>query len=132
MLRIGDCMTSLPRTIEHDTVLSEAAAIMNAEGVRHLPVLRDGKLVGALSERDVNVVRSLRTVTLDTVTAGKVMTDAPLAVGPETPLSGVVARMAEKRIGSAIVVEQGVVVGIFTTVDALRALQLVCRAEGAV
>jgi acetoin utilization protein AcuB len=123
-------MTSLPSTIEQDTVLSGAAAIMTAEGVRHLPVLREGGLVGMLSERDVNVVRSLRTVTLDTITAGKVMTDAPLAVGPRTPLSEVVSRMAEKRIGSAVVVEEGRVVGIFTTVDALHALQLVCRAEG--
>ncbi len=125
MLRVHDCMTPMPRTIAHDSVLSEAAAIMSEHGIRHLPVMREGVLVGILSERDVTVVRSLHTVTLDTVTAEKIMTDAPFAVGPDTPLSDVVSRMASKRLGSAIVEEGGRVTGIFTTVDALRALHLI-------
>jgi len=125
MLRVHDCMTPMPHTIAHDSVLSEAAAIMSEHGIRHLPVMREGVLVGILSERDVTVVRSLHTVTLDTVTAGKIMTDAPFAVGPDTPLSDVVSRMANKRLGSAIIEEDGRVTGIFTTVDALRALHLI-------
>ena len=44
------------------------------------------------------------------------------SVGPETPLAKVAASMVRHRFGSAVIVERGRVVGMFTTVDALRAL----------
>jgi acetoin utilization protein AcuB len=43
-------------------------------------------------------------------------------VTPEAPLAEVVATLLERRIGSAIVIDEGRVVGVFTMVDALRAL----------
>jgi acetoin utilization protein AcuB len=44
------------------------------------------------------------------------------AVPPKTPLREVVSEMAERRIGSAVVIEGTQVVGVFTTVDALETL----------
>ena len=43
------------------------------------------------------------------------------SVSPETPLDEVVATMGSKKYGSAVVVQNGKVVGIFTTVDLCRA-----------
>jgi acetoin utilization protein AcuB len=43
-------------------------------------------------------------------------------VGPRTSLAKVAATMAEHKYGSAVVMEKNRVVGMFTTVDALRAL----------
>ena len=122
-------MTPTPLTIDPETLLSAAAEIMREQGIRHLPVVQNGDLLGVLSERDVNVVRCLHTVTLDTVNAGKIMHEAPFSVLPDTPLADVAAQMAKKRYGSAIVEEGGEVVGIFTTVDGLRALNLLCALE---
>jgi hypothetical protein len=54
----------------------------------------------------------------------------PYLVSPSTPLDEVVAAMAENRYGSALVVdERNRLVGIFTTVDALRATLKLCRSE---
>jgi acetoin utilization protein AcuB len=50
------------------------------------------------------------------------MTPDPYAVGPDEPLREVVAAMWARRIGSALVVEDGAVIGIFTCVDALAIL----------
>jgi acetoin utilization protein AcuB len=50
------------------------------------------------------------------------MTDQPYTVGPGTPLDEVVSTMAEKKFGSAVVVQNNKIVGIFTTVDACQAL----------
>ena len=61
------------------------------------------------------------------------MVPDPYEVTPEAPLAEVVATLLERRIGSAIVIDEGRVVGVFTTVDALRALaESVCQPSGEV
>jgi acetoin utilization protein AcuB len=42
---------------------------------------------------------------------------------PSTPLEEIVSAMADNKYGSVIVVDHGRTVGVFTTVDALRALR---------
>jgi acetoin utilization protein AcuB len=42
---------------------------------------------------------------------------------PDTPLADVVETMLERKLGSAVVIDHDHVVGVFTTVDALRALR---------
>jgi acetoin utilization protein AcuB len=50
------------------------------------------------------------------------MAGEPYTVAPDAPLEEVATRMADRKLGSALVVDRGSVVGLFTTVDALRAL----------
>jgi acetoin utilization protein AcuB len=50
-------------------------------------------------------------------------------VQPETPLLDVAAAMADHKYGCAVVTEGHHVVGIFTTVDALRALVASCTSR---
>lgn len=120
---VRECMSTAPATIASDRPLTEAARIMRDRGIRHLPVVDGEELVGMLSERDVTVVRSLASVNLETVRVGQVMNEVPLTVAPDTLLDEVAGAMAERRVGSAVVVDGPRVVGIFTTVDALRAIQ---------
>lgn len=121
---VGAWMTLQSHTIGDDQSLAEARARMHHLQVRHLPVLHGGHLVGVLSERDILVVESL-TADLDNVHVEDAMTADPWSVEPDAPLAQVAATMAERRIGTAIVVEGGDrVVGLFTTTDALRALAI--------
>jgi acetoin utilization protein AcuB len=53
------------------------------------------------------------------------MTPDPYLVGPEMHLAEVASEMSENRYSSAAVMEGGQLIGIFTTIDALRALLLV-------
>jgi CBS domain-containing protein len=49
----GSVMTPRPMTIRPHDSLEAAAGLMTALGVRHLPVVEDGRPVGFLSARDV-------------------------------------------------------------------------------
>jgi CBS domain-containing protein len=50
---VSDYMTPAPEVLRPDSELAEAAHTMLALGVRHLPVMQGGRLVGVLSMRDV-------------------------------------------------------------------------------
>ncbi|MEO8179327.1 MAG: CBS domain-containing protein [Deltaproteobacteria bacterium] len=115
-------MTTTPHTIGSDQTIAKAAAIMTEHHIRHLPVLRGGQLMGVLSDRDVKLIESFRDVDATKTSVEEAMTDQPYTVGPDTPLDEVVSTMAEKKYGSAVVVQNNKVVGIFTTVDACQAL----------
>jgi acetoin utilization protein AcuB len=116
-------MTAAPHTIGVDQSLAAASQMMSEHRIRHLPVLAAGQLVGLVSQRDLRLIESLRDVDPAEVTVEEAMTPDPFAITPDTELEGVVKEMAQHKYGSAIVVERGEVVGLFTTVDALRALQ---------
>jgi acetoin utilization protein AcuB len=99
---------------------------MKVLGVRHLPVVDDGRLVGLLSERELAVGEALgRDGSRHAV--AEVMAADPFTCGPQAHLHAVATEMADHRYGSAVVVEREhptTVLGVFTTVDALRALAL--------
>jgi acetoin utilization protein AcuB len=121
-LTIADRMTRTPELIGMEQSLSQAHKIMRTFGIRHLPVLHGGKLVGVVSDRDLHVIESLRDVDPEEVRVEEAMTQDVYAVTPKTSLKEVVMEMAERKLGSAVVVEGREVVGVFTTVDALNTL----------
>lgn len=114
-------MTTSPHTIGDDQPMALAHQMMREHHVRHLPVLRGTKIVGIVSDRDLNTVETLRDVDPRAVLVSEAMTQEPYLVGPEAPLDEVVATMAKNKYGSAVVTQHAKVVGIFTTVDVCRA-----------
>ena len=50
---VSDYMTPAPEVLRPDNELADAAHLMLERGVRHLPIVRGGRLVGVLSMRDV-------------------------------------------------------------------------------
>jgi acetoin utilization protein AcuB len=120
---IADHMTECPLTIGKDQPLSVAHRLMREHRIRHLPVLHMGSLVGIVTDRDLRLVETLADVDPDQATIEEAMTPDPYAAAPETPLEEVVAVMCEHKYGSAVVVDRGRVVGVFTVIDALVALR---------
>jgi acetoin utilization protein AcuB len=114
-------MTTSPHSIGVEQPLSVAHAMMREHGIRHLPVLHGGKLMGMLTERDLRLVESLAGVDPTKVKVDDAMSTVVYSVAPETPLDLVVATMGEHKYGSAVVMQNEKVVGIFTTVDVCRA-----------
>jgi acetoin utilization protein AcuB len=115
-------MTPSPWTIARNQPISIAQKLMRERGIRHLPVLDGPRVVGILSERDILLVESFPGVNPTDLRVEEAMAPNPYEVTPDAPLSEVVATLLERRIGSAIVVVEDRVAGVFTTVDALRAL----------
>jgi len=115
-------MTTQPHTIGHDQTLEHAKKLMHDLRIRHLPVLKGGQLIGMLSERDINLVLTFESPEAAQLKVAEACTERPYTTSPNTPLNEVVAHMAEKRMGSAVIMDNQKVVGIFTDVDAMRAL----------
>jgi len=121
-LTIAHRMTKTPHLIGSEQPLRAAHELMHRHSIRHLPVLHGGKLIGLVSERDLHLVETLRDVDPEVVRVEEAMTQDVYAVDPKTPLKEVVHEMAERKLGSAVVVQGTTVVGVFTTVDALEFL----------
>ena len=124
-MKVAALMTSEPFTIRPEERLDEAIALMDRLEVRHLPVTRDGAIVGLLSERD------LLEATGWLPDAGRpddrqrvrdVMTADPITVDPDAEVVSVVVELMTDGIGCLPVVEEGWLVGILTEIDVMRAL----------
>ena len=120
MTKVGSYMTRAPHTIGADQTLKTARQLMSQHHVRHLPVLHGGDLVGVLSEREVRSFEALPGSSL--LTVEEAMVPDAYVTPSDAPLDAVAGEMARRRLGSAIVVDGSDVVGVFTAVDAQRAL----------
>lgn len=115
-------MTTTPHSVGKDQTLEHAHRLLRAEKIRHLPVLEGGVLIGMVTERDLALIEGFEAIDPKKVTVEDAMSTEVYSVSPDAPLNEVVLEMAEKKYGSAVVVQNHKVVGIFTTVDACRAL----------
>lgn len=121
-LRIRDIMTESPHSIGAEQVLAVAHQKMREHRIRHLPVLRGGRLVGILSQRDLHLMETFRDVDPNLVPVEDAMSPEVYCVSEEDDVAKVATHMAEHRFGSAVVMKGPKVVGLVTTVDALRTL----------
>jgi acetoin utilization protein AcuB len=121
-LSVRQYMTEAPHTVGAEQTLAAAHELMRKYQVRHLPVLHGGKLVGLLSVRDLHLVETLPDVDPNQVLVEEAMSGEPFTVRPDADLAEVAAEMAEQKLGSAVVTDGTKVIGVLTTVDALRAL----------
>lgn len=122
-------MTPFPHSIDVDATLAEARLMMDGHGFRHLPVTSQGRLCGVLSDRDLRVAAGPgpeRDVNAP-LRVRDVYHDEAYTVEADTPLDQVATEMAERHIGSAMVMRGGKLVGVFTSTDACRALARVLR-----
>lgn len=119
---VSKFMSMTPYTVGSDQTLQHAHILMHDHHIRHLPVLRGGQVVGMLSERDLALIEAFKDIDPRAVKVEEAMSTGVYEVQPETPLDVVVAEMASKKYGSAVVVKDRKVVGILTTVDVCSAL----------
>lgn len=127
---ISRYMTRQPWTIRGDATLTQARAMMREHGIRHLPVLEAGRLQGVISDRDVHLVESLPASAPEPFTVKDAMSEDTYCTTAGESVANVVERMADRRRGSVVIVDDhGRVVGIFTTIDAMQALADIIRRE---
>jgi acetoin utilization protein AcuB len=122
---VQEYMSVAPVVVSSDQTLAEAHRLMRERNIRHLPVVDGGRLVGVVSQRDLYLLETLRGVDPGTERVQEAMAPDPYAVPPDALIEEVAESMADRKYGSAVVVDGGTVIGLFTTVDALRALAAV-------
>jgi acetoin utilization protein AcuB len=127
--QISDVMTRMPKVITADATLGDALDLMSEQNIRHLPVLYENRVVGILSERNAKALALLKDG--NSYLVGDAMTPEPYVVLPTKDVRKTVGEMLQYKYGSAVVQEKdGKVVGIFTTIDALRLLKQLLATPG--
>lgn len=116
-------------TISADDSLSTVQDIMTLGGVRHMPVVRGGQLVGVVSQRDLlraslsnltSFGRDERRAFLQAVEIRRVMSAPPIVIEADAPAEQAALVMAERKIGCLPVMEKDSLIGIVTETDLLR------------
>ncbi|HEU5060690.1 MAG TPA: CBS domain-containing protein, partial [Kofleriaceae bacterium] len=105
-MHVRDIMRRSPLTVREDDGLGTAQALMAWNGIRHLPVVEQGRLSGILSERDLLAFRAIEPG-WKAAHVRDAMTPRPQFAHPEDSLTEVAGRMAAARIGALPVVERG-------------------------
>lgn len=121
-VKILSVMHPFPHTVGTNQTLDVALDMMREHGFRHLPVKDSNKLVGIITERDINFALRFDKKDPQELKVKDAYMGEPYTVSPETPVYQVAAKMAHEHLGCALIVEHDKLVGIFTTVDACRLL----------
>jgi acetoin utilization protein AcuB len=114
---VGNRMTNEPITVEAEDLLIRAAHKMQSGGFRRVPVVREGKLVGIVSDRDLREHHGH----LEHTKINGAMSENPITVTPATTLEEAAQIMLERQIGGLPVLADGRLVGIITASDILKA-----------
>lgn len=126
MLLVRDSMTREVVTVGPETTAAEALALCREKGIRHLPVLEGGWLVGMISDRDLRSATpalgdSDRAEALERIRVADEMAKEVATVRPEDPIEEAAIEMYERKIGCLPVVDDDDLVGIVTSSDVMRA-----------
>ncbi len=115
-------MSRLPEEIDRRETLAAAIDRMAAHDVRHIPVMDGPSVYGVLSRADALDAWIRYGHRARESAVGEVCTREPLEVAPTTPIGEVATQMLARGVTSALVSDGNVLVGIFTSTDALRVL----------
>lgn len=118
--KMSEVMTPFPWSVGLNDSLLRARSIMVEHGIRHLPVTKDGQLVGVVTDRDIHLVESVFTDVKErqALTVNDLSVVDTFSVELAEGLDVVLREMADRHIGSALVVRDQKLVGIFTVTDA--------------
>jgi len=134
---VRDVMQSKLITIDPETTLPQAMRLAAERRVRHLPVVRDGELIGIVSDRDLKQAMASPATSLEAhelnyllnrLTVGEIMTRAVITIGPMAPFEEAARLMVQEKISALPVMAAGQLIGIVTETDLL---DLLVRAMGA-
>lgn len=126
---VGERMSQPVISIEPETPVHDALAMFKKEHIRRAPVVKNGKLLGIVSESDLlnaspSPVTSLSVwemnYLLSKVTVKQVMTKKVQTVDVNTPIEEAARIMADTKIGGMPVMRSGNLVGIITETDLFK------------
>ncbi len=127
---VGERMSRPVISVSPDAPINEVLAMFRKEHIRRAPVMKSGKLVGIVSERDLLNASPSPVTTLSVwemnyliskVTVKQVMSKKVITVDKDTPIEEAARIMADKKIGGVPVMSDGKLVGIITETDLFKA-----------
>jgi acetoin utilization protein AcuB len=128
---VSDWMTKKVFSIEFDDYLSDAISLMREKGVKHVPVVKGGKLKGIISDRDIKEYSPSKATSLDiyelhyilaTTKIKELAKTKLITTTPDTPVEEAAMIMLDNSIGCLPVLDNGSLAGIISDKDIYRAL----------
>jgi acetoin utilization protein AcuB len=129
---VKDWMTGEVITVEEDVSIMKASKLMKEKGFQHLPVIKQGRLSGIVSDRDLKEAHPSKATTLDIhelyylldkLTVEKVMSKNPHTVSTDETIEKAAVLMLKHDISALPVVDQKRdLQGIITKGDVFRAM----------
>lgn len=116
-MKVKERMSPKPYTVGPDASVDEALGIMTAHDVRHLPVVKNGNLVGLVTDTQLRTAwfPSL----LEEVQVSDVMTDTPLTIDQDSTVYQAARILYNNKLTGLLVLSQGKLTGILTLADIL-------------
>jgi CBS domain-containing protein len=119
-LKVKDLMTSDPAKVGPDDVIAMAATLMKQEDCGAIPVVRDGTLVGIVTDRDIAIRAVAAGRDAKTTKVSEIMSADPITIAPDADVREAAATMATSQIRRLPVVENGQLLGIIVTAQLAR------------
>ncbi|MCP3103281.1 CBS domain-containing protein [Myxococcus sp. K15C18031901] len=133
MLTVGDLMTRDVITLDEADDLLRGDDLLKLNHIRHLPVVREGRLVGLVSHRDLiqALARQVGAPRFEPVSVVSIMTRDVVTARPDLSVQDAIYKLLDHRFGCLPVVDTGGrLVGIITEADFMRmAVRLLEAAE---
>jgi acetoin utilization protein AcuB len=129
IMLVGERMSKPVITISPSMPITEALNLMKKEHIRRAPIVKDGKLFGIVSDKDLLNASPSPVTTLSIwemnyllskVTVSEVMTSNVMTITEDTPIEQAARIMADNKIGGLPVMRDGHVVGIITETDLFK------------
>lgn len=109
-------MTPFPHSISADASVAEAQRMMEEQAIRHLPVKDGDRLIGVITDREVEKALDPRRAPA-AARVGELAIEAHV-VDLLTPAARVLESMAKDRVDFVLVLKEERLAGIFTGTDA--------------
>lgn len=129
---VKNWMSKKAITVDANDSMTAATKMLKEHDIRMLPVMKHGKLVGVVTDRDLKRASASDATTLEIhellflvskIKVADIMTRDPLTVPPDYTIGETAELLLEKKISGVPVVENGdQIVGIITEADVFRAI----------
>ncbi len=127
---VNEWMTKNPTTVSPKTPVMEAMNILREGGYRRLPIVKNDKLVGIVTDKDLKNATPSQATTLSVyelnyllskLTVSDVMKKDVVTISSTDTIESAALLMEEHKISGLPVVDYGEVVGMLTITDMLKA-----------
>ena len=133
-MKISDIMTRNPVTVYPGDSIKSAKMKMGEHGIKHLPVVDEElNVVGILTDRDLKLKQAISDDSSfhENATVSEASNNIPFTVQPDIEVHEALQHMLKNKIGSVLVTENNKLLGIFTSVDAVKVLAILLGSKQA-
>jgi CBS domain-containing protein len=120
MEQVKNVMTKNPTSCDLSATVVEAAKVMASEDVGAVPVVKDGRLAGLVTDRDIVVRVLAEGRDPSSTTVGEIASSDRETLSPDDDLGTALRKMASSQVRRLPVVEGDQLVGIVAQADVAR------------